>query len=162
MVNFRSPVTNRAEKHGPVAGFAVQAAELANDVVHLAELQARLAKADAKLAAQQAKVSVVSLIVGSCLALASLPVLTLGLAALLGALTGLNVWQSQLLVGVVVALIALVAIYLAIRGIGRSMLRFRRSAEQFANNVAWFKAAVTPRSTTPRSTNSNADSHSRR
>lgn len=146
MVNFRSPVTEQTEKHGPVSGFAVEAAGLACDVVELAELQARLAKADASLAIEQAKMSVVSLILGTCLALASLPVLTLGLAALLDATTALNTWQSQLLVGVIIAVIALIAVYLAIRGIGRSMFRFQRSAEQLANNVAWFKAAIKPRS----------------
>lgn len=144
MVNFQSPVTNRVEQHGPVSGFAAQAANVAGDVVELAELQARLAKADAKQAVNQAKLPILAIIVGSCMAIASLPVLTLGIASLLQAVTPLTLWQSQLIVGVITAIAALLLIYWAIKAAARSLLRFQRSAEQFANNVAWLKCTLRP------------------
>ena len=143
MVNFQSPVTNRTEHYGPVSGFAVHAAGVASDV-ELAELQARLAKADAGVALERAKLPIVIVIVGSCLALASLPVLTLGLAALLDDVSGLNIWQSQLIVGSVAAVASLIMIYWAIRAAFRSLLQFQRSVEQLANNVAWFKSTLKP------------------
>jgi hypothetical protein len=148
MVDFEQTMKGAPKKRGPVTGFAHQATEVVGDAVELAELQARLAKADAALAAAQAKPSIAVLVIGSCLALSSLPVLALGLASLLAATTVLNVWQSQLLVGVTATLIAAVMVYLAIRGVINAVSKFQRSAEQFANNLAWFKATVRPSSTT--------------
>ncbi|MEO8271577.1 MAG: phage holin family protein, partial [Aureliella sp.] len=129
MANVQAELNaEKKKRHSPVTGFAGQAANLLGDLLELAELQARLAKADAHLTASRMTRPVAVLLVGICAALASLPVLTIGLASCLDALTWFNVWQSQLFVGLVVAVVAVAAIYLSVRAIRRSALQFERSA----------------------------------
>ena len=142
MVHFETEVGNGAPRPGPVAGFANQARTLVGDLLELAELQAKLAKADAVEATQAAVRPAVMLVLGACAAIASLPVITLGLANLLGEASSLSIGQSQLLVGCVVAIAALVVVTVSLRKFRGASLRFRRSADELAKNMAWAKAAV--------------------
>lgn len=135
-------VNGHHRRSSPVVGFANQAANVLGDMLELVELQAQLAKADAVKASGAATRPTGLLIVGICAALASLPVLTLGVATLLDELTFLNGWQSQLLVGAVVALIGVVTVYYSVRRLRRVALQFRRSADELAKNVAWAKVVV--------------------
>ncbi len=155
MANVQAELNGAGKRHSPVAGFAGQAANVLGDLLEMAELQARLAKADAHLAASRMTRPVAVLLVGICAALASLPVLTIGLATCLDALTVLNAWQAQLLVGLLVAAVAVSAIYLSVRAIRRSALQFERSASELARNIAWLKSILGNRdsSTNPRETN---------
>lgn len=125
-----------------VSGVAGQAANVMGDILELAELQAKLAKADAVNATKAATQPIGLLIIGICAALASLPIVTLGLASLLDAWTVLNAWQSQLLVGMLSAAVASTVIYLSVRRLRQLSLQFKRTADEFAKNVAWAKVVL--------------------
>lgn len=142
MVGFEAQVNGRTRARSPMSGLASGARNLAGDALELAELQARLAKTDASLVVRKSVWPLVFLVLAVCGAIASLPVLTLGLASLLESLTQLNVWQSQLLVGVAIAALSSVTIYLAVRAIKRALLQFQRSMDELAKNTAWAKAVV--------------------
>lgn len=144
MVSFEAEVMRTQtngyhQRQGPVSGVARQAAHVLADAVELAELQAKLAKLDAANATRAALRPIGWLIIGMCAALASLPVLTLGLATLLDALTPMNAWQSQLLVGGLAAVVALSLIYFSIRSLSMVSSEFQRSAAEFNKNLAWVK-----------------------
>lgn len=142
MVDFEAQVNASHRRPGPVSGFASQAAKLCGDALELAELQAKLAKEDAIKVTRDSTRPIAILIAGACGLIASLPVLTLGLASMCEALTALNAWQSKLLLGSVVAIVSFGLIYLAIGQLRKSLLQFRRSAEELAKNVAWAKIVV--------------------
>lgn len=142
MVDFETEINGRQHRPGPVSGVASGAFNVLGDVLELAELQARLAKADARGALGAAIIPAVMLVIGGCAAIAALPVLTLGLATLMADVTPLNAWQSQLLAGVLVGVVAVVTVYIALRRLRRATLKFERSVRELANNVAWAKAAV--------------------
>lgn len=142
MADVQAELNGANKRHSPVSGFAGQAANVLGDLLELAELQARLARSDAQLAASRMTRPVAVLLVGICAALASLPVLTIGLATCLDALTPLNAWQAELFVGLLVAAIAVTAIYLSVKAIRRSALQFERSASELARNIAWLKTIL--------------------
>lgn len=142
MANFQTQVNGANKRQGPVSGFAGQAANVLGDLIELGELQARLAKADAHATAKKMTRPVAVLLVGVCAALASLPVLAIGCASCLAAFTVLNTWQSQLLVGLLVAAIAVATVYLSVRAIRRAVLQFERSATELAKNLAWLKSVL--------------------
>ncbi|MCC7336574.1 MAG: phage holin family protein [Pirellulaceae bacterium] len=142
MADVQAELNGASKRHSPVSGFAGQAANVLGDLLELAELQARLAKSDAHLTFTRMTRPVAVLLVGICAALASLPVLTIGLASCLDALTVLNAWQAQLLIGLLVAAVAVMAIYLSVKSIRRSALQFERSASELARNIAWLKSIL--------------------
>jgi Putative Actinobacterial Holin-X, holin superfamily III len=135
---------------GPLTGVASQATKVFGDVLELAELQTQLVQADAAEAAKKALVPSGLLFLGGCAAVASLPVLTFGLASLIEEISSLNVWQSQILVGTVMALFASIMIYFAVSGLRKAGAQFQRSAKELVRNVAWAKSIV--RSTSPTNT----------
>lgn len=142
MVKLEAEMNSQPHAPGPVSGFASGAANVIGDLLELAELQAKLAKADASRAMSTAVPPVFTLVIGGCTALAALPVVILGLATLVDDLTVLNAWQSQLLVGSVVASMAAVMVYYSLRKLRRAGLQFERSLRELENNVAWAKSAV--------------------
>ncbi len=142
MVDVQAEVNGHHSRVSPVSGVASQAANVLGDVLELAELQAKLAKADTLNASKAASQPAVLLVVAACGALASLPIVLLGIASMLDALTVLNGWQSQLIVGVVAATVAILVIYYSIKKLRRLSLEFRRSADEFAKNLAWAKVVV--------------------
>lgn len=142
MVDFEAQVNGGNHRQGPVSGFAGQAANVIGDVLELAELQARLAKTDAVEAANRAAKPLALIVIGGSTAVAGLPVITFGMASLIDETTVLNAWQSQLLTGGVVTLVALLVVYLAIRRLLNASQQFKRSAEELAKNMAWAKAVV--------------------
>ena len=142
MVDLEAEVNGKHRRNGPVAGFTSTAANVLGDLLELAELQAKLAKADALSASAAATRPIGMLVIGICAAIASLPVLTLGLASLLDQQTALNMWQSQLLVGAAVALLASASVYASVQRLRTAGLQFQRSADELAKNVAWVKSVV--------------------
>jgi len=142
MVKLEAEMNSPPYTPGPVSGFASGAANVLGDVLELAELQAKLAKADASKAISTAVPPAFTLVIGGCTALAALPVVILGLATLVADLTVLNAWQSQLLVGVLVAILAAALVYYSLRKLRRAGLQFERSLRELENNVAWAKSAV--------------------
>jgi hypothetical protein len=142
MVDFQGEVNGDPRKGSPVAGFAGQAANVVGDALELAELQVKLARADAANASRAALKPLGVLVIGACGALASLPVITLGLAAMIAEFTDFALWQTQCLVGIVVTLFSCGVIYVSALKLGRARVQFNRSTEEFAKNIAWMKVVV--------------------
>ena len=146
MVDFGQEVigegTAMHRRQNPVTGFADQAASVAGDLLEIAELQARLARADAELAAKRLPLSLTFLAIGGCASLASLPVLAQGFAAWIVALTAVEPWQAQLLVGSILLAGATITILLAWRGVRKASSEFKRSSTEFCKNMAWLKAIL--------------------
>lgn len=141
MDNFAKELGGRP-RHSPVAGFAGKASNVAGDLLELAELQTRLAKADASLTLHRLIRPSAALLMSICAALASLPVLALGVSGLLSAWAGWPAWQTQLTVGGCLIVIAAVGMFLSLRGIRQSAEPFSRSAAEFRNNLTWLKAVI--------------------
>ena len=146
MVDFQTQMSatskNGKAKPGPVAGFATQAASVAGTAMELAELQVQLVKADAKQAASDATSSVAIIFAGACALLGALPVVVLGLASMLDELTGLNAWQSQLIVGFCVVALAAIVILTTLRSLQKMSSQFERSRRELAENIAWLKSVM--------------------
>lgn len=128
--------------HSPVAGFAGKASNVAGDLLELAELQTRLAKADASLTLHRLVRPSATLLLSICAALASLPVLALGVSGLLSAWAGWAAWQTQLTVGGGLIVIAALGMILSLRSIRNCAEPFSRSAAELKNNLQWLKAVI--------------------
>ncbi len=142
MVDFEAQVNGSHKRQNPVSAFASQAANIAGDMLELAELQAKLVKADASKTIQRAIPALVVVVLSGCGVIACLPVLVFGLAALLDAQTQLNAWQSQLIVAGVGTLSAATCVVFASRRLLNSFGQFKRSTDELANNFAWAKCVV--------------------
>jgi hypothetical protein len=117
-------------------------AEFASDCTTLAELQAKLALLDLKESAGKAAVPVIGLALGAALALASLPVLLLGLGELIVAFGGLGRhWAYLIVAGVALATGGLLAWLLGTR-FGPALESFGRSREELTRNVSWVKTVL--------------------
>jgi hypothetical protein len=117
-------------------------ADFGNDIATLAELQAKLTLLDAKDAAAKASMPLISLGAGLGLAVASLPVILIGLAGLIAASTKLSSGVSQLIVGLVALAIAGVAALIGWKGSMRSLTSFRRSSEELTRNLSWIRTVL--------------------
>ncbi len=125
---------------GPLSGFAGQAAEVTGDILELAELQVKLARLDARDAVKRVVGPLGLIVFAGCMAIASLPVVFLGLAGGLSKLTSLEPWASQLIVGAVGVVIAVIVVALALRTLTTALDTFKRSTAELSKNVAWFKS----------------------
>lgn len=123
----------------PVRGFVDQAAEVAGNVIELAELQIQLAKEDAKSAVNNCIGLLITLAVSGLLLIATLPLLFFGLAGWLAQATELSLFIAQIIVGGGVALIAILMAAIAGRSLKNSLSPFRRSAAELNSNIAWLK-----------------------
>ncbi len=118
-------------------------ADFGNDIATLAELQAKLAAYDAKEAAARAIGPMVILGVSAAVALASLPVILIGLADLIAANSRISSGTAQLIVGLSALILAAVAGFLGVRGSVRSLDSFRRSREELTRNLSWIRTVLT-------------------
>jgi hypothetical protein len=117
-------------------------ADFGNDIATLAELQAKLTLLDAKDAAAKATRPLIFLGAGLGLALASLPVILIGLADLIARSANLSTGVSQLIVGLTSLAIAGVAGFVGWKGSTDSLSSFRRSSEEFTRNVSWVRTVL--------------------
>lgn len=135
------PINSRqSNRTGPLSGFAGQAAEVTGDLLELVELQVKLARLDARDAVKRVVGPLGFLVFAACMAIASLPVVFLGLAGGLARLTGLEAWGAQLIVGVLGVIIAVLVVALALRTLTTALDTFKRSTDELSKNVAWFKS----------------------
>jgi membrane protease YdiL (CAAX protease family) len=123
-------------------GLVSNIADFGNDIVTLTELQAKLAAYDAKEAASRAILPLAVLGVGAVLALASLPVILIGLADLIARSTRISGGMAQLVVGLVTLLLALLACLIGARGSLQSLDSFRRSREELTRNLSWIRTVL--------------------
>ncbi len=117
-------------------------ADFGNDIASLAELQAKLAVYDAKEAATRASRPLIFLGMGGVLALASLPVILIGLADLIATNTRISSGLAQLIVGLVALLIASLGCLVGFRGAFQSLDSFRRSREELTRNLSWIRTVL--------------------
>ena len=117
-------------------------ADFGNDIATLAELQAKLTLLDAKDAAAKATTPLIFLGAGLALALASLPVILIGVADLIASSTKLSSGVSQLIVGLVALALAGVAALIGWKGSTGSLTSFRRSTEELTRNISWIRTVL--------------------
>lgn len=135
------PMNSRSfNRTGPLSGLAGQAAEVTGDILELAELQVKLARLDARDAVKRVVGPLGLMVFAACMAIASLPVVFLGLAGGLTKLTGLEPWATQLIVGGIGVVIAVIVVVLALRTLTTALDTFKRSTDELSKNVAWFKS----------------------
>jgi hypothetical protein len=124
--------------------------EFVNDCTTLAELQAKLAVQDLKVGAGKATVPVIGLVAGGALAIASLPVLLLGLGELIYFYGGLERhWAYLIVAGVALVLGGLLAWLLGTR-FGPVLSSFDHSREELTRNLAWIKTVLAHSGRSPR------------
>jgi uncharacterized membrane protein YqjE len=123
-------------------GVVSNIADFGNDIATLAELQAKLAAYDAKEAASRATFPLILLGSGAVVALASLPVILIGLADLIARWTRISGGMAQLVVGLVSLLLAALACLMGARGSLKSLDSFRRSREELTRNLSWIRTVL--------------------
>jgi len=116
-------------------------AGLGNDVATLAELQARLALNDLKECVNQVRVPVALIALGLIVINGAVPVVLLGIAALLATALKLTGW-ALLLTGATVLASATGVVGAAAMKLGPSATCFRRSQEELTRNVSWIKTVL--------------------
>lgn len=139
-VEAKSMNSRASNRTGPFAGFAGQAAEVTGDFLELAELQAKLARLDARDALRRVVGPLGMMVFAACVAIASLPVVFLGIAGGIAETADIPPWLANLVVGFIGALVALVVAWIALRTITTALDSFKRSTDELAKNVAWFKS----------------------
>ena len=120
---------------GNIAGFG-------NDVVTLAELQAKLALIDTKDCISRATTPVVALVAGAVVALGCVPVVLLGLADLIAEAAKISPGVTRLLVGLVTLGAAAAIGYLSLKAATGSLTSFRRTTEELTRNVSWLRSVL--------------------
>jgi uncharacterized membrane protein YqjE len=120
---------------GGIAGFG-------SDIATLAELQAELAVTDLKESLQKAAVPLGLLAVGVICVVGALPVVLLGVAALLAAALKITTAWATLLTGGVALVAALGIVAVSASKIGPSFSSFRRTREELARNLAWIRTVL--------------------
>ena len=132
-VSIDSPVTE---------GVFGNVMEFASDCTTLAELQAKLAVEDLKASIGQAIWPAVAFGVGAVLALASLPVLLLGLGELLVQFADWpRAYAFLTIAGIGLVLGGLLIFFLGLR-VTSSFGSFQRSLEELSRNVSWIKTVL--------------------
>ena len=139
MVDLQSPKVN-GKHRSPLRGFTGQAAEVASDALELLELQVALTREDARDALKGLVRPIALLLLGTCMSLAALPVLLLGIAGSIAYAWDVGVWQAQLGVGVAAVVSGAVTLYLATHMLTRSTNVFRRSTDELRQNLRWLKS----------------------
>jgi hypothetical protein len=117
-------------------------ADFGNDIATLAELQAKLTLLDTKEAVAKATTPLSFLGAGLVLALASIPVILIGLADLIARSANMPSGVAQLIVGLAALGLAGVACLVGWKGSTASLASFRRSSEEFTRNVSWIRTVL--------------------
>jgi len=126
----------------PIGQFSKTASRFANDLLELSELQAKLAKSDLEEVLRKSTSSILVAIIGTSLSLASLPVMLFGLASALAWYLEIETWVTQMVIGGGVALLSIVMVALATRGLLRLKNAFQRSAGELKKNMDWVKTVI--------------------
>ena len=117
-------------------------AEFGDDLLSLAELQARLAAMELRQNVAAARFGGAIIGVAAVLALAALPVALAGVAELLVAFAGMNRGFALLAVAGVTIAIAGIGIAIAAARLRGSDLGFPLSREEFSRNLNWIRTVI--------------------
>jgi hypothetical protein len=126
---------------GPAQVFS-GVAEFGENLMTLAELQARLAAMEMRQNVEAVKVTGLVVMGGALLAMASLPVILIGLAELLA--SGLGMGRGPALLGVSIVALLIGGACAAIAGIRlrHSTAGFPVSREELARNLNWVRTVM--------------------
>jgi len=120
---------------GGIAGFG-------SDIATLAELQVQLALSDLRESLQLALIPLALLVVGIIGVLGAVPVVLLGVAALLATALKISSAWAMLMTGGVVLAVAFVVVAVSASKIGPSFSSFRRSREELIRNLSWIRTVL--------------------
>ena len=126
----------------PIGQFSKTAGRFAIEVIELSELQASLARNDIEEVVNKSAGSIAGAVVGSSLLLASLPVMLLGFASATAWYFEIELWTAQMLVGGIVAILGILIVAIAARGLLRLKNAFERSISEFKKNTEWVKRVI--------------------
>jgi len=130
------------QTNGPPEGVIEGIAELGNDILTLAELQAKLAAIDFKESLEHAVFPLVLTLGGLILALASLPVVLIGVAQLIAWAFSIHLGWALLLVGLVALAGGSAVAWIAGLRFSRSFASFQRSREELVRNLSWIRTVL--------------------
>jgi hypothetical protein len=114
----------------------------ADELLSLAELQARLAAIEAKQNVRAVTAGSVMLLTGGVIALAALPIALAGVAELLVSLAGMNRGYALISVAVAAFAIAGVCVTIAVARLRASDIGFPLSREEFTRNLNWIRTVL--------------------
>jgi hypothetical protein len=117
-------------------------AEFGENLLTLAELQARLVALELQQNLEAAKIPVPVILAGAVLAVVSLPLVLAGIAELLVSELGMKRGYALLGVAVVALAIAGTAIAFAAGRFRRALAGFAISREEFARNLNWVRTVL--------------------
>lgn len=134
---------SKANGHGNGQGNVVGGlAEFGDDLLSLAELQARLAAMELRQNVAAARFGGAIIAIAAALALAALPVALAGVAELLVSFAGMNRGVALLAVAAVALAIAGVGVAIAAARLRGSDLGFPLSREEFSRNLNWIRTVI--------------------
>jgi hypothetical protein len=138
-----SPLASAAPNPAPSpAQLASNVAGFGENVLNMAELQARLTAIELRQNFDALKVAAIVAMNGAVLALAALPIALAGLAELLVSELGFRRGPAFLTVAVTAVFIGASAIGSAGIWISRKRLGFPLSAEEFTRNLSWIRTVI--------------------
>lgn len=127
---------------GPIQSVTEGASNVLGDAFDLAELQGRLLVADTQSFMQTAKIAILGLVVTLALLIAALPVVAIGMAQWLAWGLDWPLWTCQLAVGLALVTMGLSAGLWCVRRLRTSFRAFETSKQEAAENLRWFKQAL--------------------
>lgn len=117
-------------------------ANLASDLLSLAELQARLVALDLRESGAQALIPAAVVTGGVCLALGTVPVLLLGISGALAGAVSISLVSAEMMVSVVAMAAAAVCVWIGCQKMIAALNVLHRSREEFEANLRWIKKAI--------------------
>jgi len=130
---------------GRVAAFSV-------DVIELIELQFHMFVADLREGKSRLRMAVVMLVLGPVIAIAALPSLMWGIAAMLIEWAAWPAPVAYLVVGIVTLLLAGGLTWLGVKRLLASMNTITRSRAELMENISWVKSALMQRASPDQAT----------
>jgi uncharacterized membrane protein YciS (DUF1049 family) len=124
---------------------AASVSDLTHDIIELSELQAQLVALDLKQSMEKARTTLILAVAGACVALGTIPVALLALAALLYEQLQWSIAGSVATAMAVGLLIAGVVLGIAYGYIKQGLVSMERSREELRRNISWLKTTLRTR-----------------
>ena len=124
------------------AGVVTNVASFGENLLNLAELQARLTAAEVRRNFDSAKTAGALIIVGAVLAIAGLPVLLIGIAELLVTELGIKRGYALLTASIAAIVLGGALCMIASRWLSRQPLGLRVAGEEFNRNINWLRTIL--------------------
>jgi hypothetical protein len=135
----------RYHADGKMPNVAASVSDLTHDIIELSELQAQLVALDLKQSMEKARTTLILAVAGACVALGTIPVALLALAALLYEQLQWSIAGSVATAMAVGLLIAGVVLGIAYGYIKQGLVSMERSREELRRNISWLKTTLRTR-----------------